>query len=68
MKSLVGLLLVVSGAILAIHPVYEALAYLDYNGWPVVQGVLGTTCIVVGLVFLVLKQKRGDEKKFVEVG
>lgn len=68
MKSLVGLLLVVSGAILAIHPVYEVLAYLEYEGWPIVQGILGTSCIIIGLVFLTLKEKRRDEKKFVEVG
>jgi hypothetical protein len=68
MKSLVGLLLVVSGAILAIHPVYDALTYLNYEGWPLVQGVLGTACIAVGLIFLMLREKKQEEKTFVEVG
>ncbi len=58
MKSLVGLLLVVSGTILAIPPVYEALSYVEYERWPIVQVVLGVACIVVGLFYLVLKEKK----------
>lgn len=58
MKSLVGLLLVISGMILGIPPVYEALSYVDYNGWPIVHVVLGVCCIIVGLVFLVYRPRK----------
>ena len=67
MKPLVGLLLVVSGTVLAIPPLYSVLAYLEYEGWPIVQVILGVSCIAIGLIFLMLKEK-GSDKKFVEVG
>ena len=66
MKPLVGLLLIFSGLILAIPQVYEALAYIDVDRWPVIQGILGISCIVVGLVFLMAKGK--PSKRLVEVG
>jgi hypothetical protein len=67
MKPLVGLLLVVSGTILAIPPVYEVLSYLEYENWPIVQVVLGVTCILIGLIFLMSQRKKAD-KKVIEIG
>lgn len=53
MKPLIGLLLVISGMILAIPQIYDALSYVDLNRWPVVQGSLGIACVLAGLLFLV---------------
>jgi hypothetical protein len=68
MKPLVGLLLVLSGMILGIPPVYEALTYVNYDGWPIVQVALGVSCIVVGLVFLVYRPRKKLPKGVVQVG
>ena len=66
MKPLIGMLLVISGTILTIPPLYEVLGYLDYDNWPVVPGSLGIACIVVGIWFLM----RGGKKDggFLRVG
>ena len=61
MKSLVGLLLVISGTILAVPVIYEALSYIRYEGYPIVPIILGAACIVVGLFFLITKG-RGKPK------
>lgn len=66
MKPLIGLLLVISGAILAVPQIYDALAYIDVDRWPVVQGFLGITCITVGIVFLI-RGKSPQKKTLVEV-
>ena len=66
MKPLVGLLLVISGTILAIPPLYQVLSYLEYERWPIVQVVLGVTCIVVGLIFLMYKKR--PKQVLTEVG
>lgn len=65
MRSLVGLLLVLSGVILAIPQIYEVLTYIDYNRWPVVQGLLGITCILVGLLMTVWP--KGTKRVLTEV-
>ncbi|HLD08050.1 MAG TPA: hypothetical protein VJB60_03220 [Candidatus Peribacterales bacterium] len=62
MAPLVGLLLVVSGTVLAVPPIYQVLSYIMYNQYPVVPMALGICCIVIGLVFLIYrprKEKRG---------
>ena len=66
MKPLVGLLLILSGVILAVPQIYEVLAYLETDGWPLVQGILGISCIVAGLVFLI-RQGKPQRKTLVEV-
>ena len=66
MKSLTGSLLVVSGVILAVPQIYDALSYVDYNRWPVVQGILGIACISVGITFLVWR-RNVQKKMLVEV-
>jgi len=66
MKPLVGLLLVISGTILAIPPLYQVLSYLEYEDWPIVQVILGITCIAVGLIFLMYKKQ--PKRVLTEVG
>lgn len=68
MKPLVGLLLVISGMILGIPPVYEALSYVNYDGWPIVHVVLGVICISVGLIFLMYRPRKKLPKGVVQVG
>ena len=68
MKPLVGLLLVVSGTILAIPPLYEVLSYLEYERWPLVHMLLGVACIVTGLVFLMWRPKKRTSKEVVSIG
>jgi len=58
MAPLVGLLLVVSGTILAVPPIYEVLSYIEYQRYPVVPVVLGIACIVIGLMFLVYRPRK----------
>lgn len=58
MKSLLGLLLIFVGIILAIPQIYEVLAYIDYNRWPLIQGVLGITCIAAGLALILRRSSR----------
>jgi hypothetical protein len=67
MKPLIGLLLILSGLILAIPQLYEVLSYLDMNRWPVIQGILGIGCITVGVFYLIWKGKSG-KKTLVEIG
>lgn len=67
MLSLLGLLLIVSGTVLAVPPVYEALSFIDYNNNPIVPMGLGVACIVAGLVFLIYRPRK-RKKEFVEVG
>jgi uncharacterized membrane protein HdeD (DUF308 family) len=66
MKPLLGLLLVVSGVILAIPQIYDALKYLDIDRWPLVQGTLGITCIAIGMIFLI-RGRSAHKKTLVEV-
>ncbi len=61
MKPLAGLLLIVSGLILAIPQIYDVLTYIEMEGWPVVQGVLGVLCIGTGLLFVI--SRGGSHKK-----
>jgi len=58
MAPLVGLLLVVSGTVLAVPPIYEVLSYIEYNRYPLVPMVLGIACILIGLTFLVYRPRR----------
>jgi len=67
MAPLVGLLLVVSGTVLAVPPIYEVLSYIVYNNYPLVHIVLGVACIVIGLVFLVYRPGK-TKKGVIEVG
>ncbi len=55
MKPLVGLLLVVTGTILAVPPIYTALSYIVYDRYPIVPIILGICCIAIGLVFLIYR-------------
>jgi len=66
MKPLAGLLLIVSGLILAIPQIYEVLAYIDMEGWPIVQGILGVLCIGTGILF-VISRRSSHRKTLVEV-
>jgi dipeptide/tripeptide permease len=66
MISLVGLLLVISGTVLAVPPIYQVLSYITYNGNPIVPMALGVACILVGLIFLIYRPRQ--KKGFVEVG
>lgn len=68
MKPLVGLLLVVSGTVLAVPPIYDALSYIEYERYPIVPMGLGVACIVVGLVFLMIKPRKKLPKGVVEIG
>ena len=67
MKPLIGFLLIISGLILAIPQLYEVLAYIDIDRWPVIQGILGISCISVGVVYLIWRGKSG-KKTLVEIG
>ncbi|HLC76426.1 MAG TPA: hypothetical protein VJB82_04910 [Candidatus Peribacterales bacterium] len=67
MTPLVGLLLVVSGTILAVPPIYQVLSYIEYNRYPLVPMVLGIACIVIGLIFLIHRPKK-LRKGVIEVG
>ena len=67
MAPLVGLLLVVSGTILAVPPIYEVLSYIVYDRYPLVHIVLGVACIIAGLVFLVYRPGK-TKKGVIEVG
>ena len=58
MKPLAGLLLIISGIILAIPQIYEALSYIDYDRWPLVQGILGLLCIGMGLWLVIYRPPR----------
>jgi hypothetical protein len=67
MRSLLGLLLILSGVLLAVPQVYDALAPLDINRWPVVQGILGLACISIGTYTLIRGGKKVEKKVWTEV-
>lgn len=67
MAPLVGLLLVVSGTVLAVPPIYEVLSYIEYQRYPAIPMALGVACIIIGLVFLIYRPRK-VKKGVIEVG
>ena len=67
MKPLLGILFILSGLILAIPQIYEALRYVDIDQWPIIQGILGLACITAGIFTILFGGKRAGKRIWTEM-
>jgi|GEM_PF-1757394 hypothetical protein len=67
MNLAIGLLLIVSGLLLAIPQIYDILLFFEYEKWPVINGSLGLICIIVGITLLIIRNPEKEKKIFTEI-